>query len=166
MLKGLPQASFISMVDAVFCTVSIIIILMVMIPQNQSRVGQIAQADLTVSCAMRDPLDYKVQIRNSADAGPAPQEIHITSEMDFPAAVIAVRSFVDRELARLDRLSARVGVVFAGRDRICVDAIVCALARRSGECPRSDVDIREEALGGTIPIVTIVFTGASVGDRR
>lgn len=161
----LPEASFISMVDAVFCTVSIIMILMVMIPQNMTRVGQIAQADLTISCAMRDALDYTVQIRRSTDGKALPAELSITSETDFPAAVMSSRRFIGRELARFDQLSARVGVVFAGRDRICVDTIVCALARRAGECPRSGVEIPDEAFGTAIPIVTIVYSGGSAGDR-
>jgi hypothetical protein len=159
MATRLPEASFISMVDAVFCTVSIIMILMVMIPQNRSRVGQVAQADLAVSCAMRSPLDYTVQVRNSASIGAAAAELAVTSEIDFPSAVSASRQFIIQELARLDRLSARVGIVFTGRDRICVDTIMCALARRAADCPRSGVEIVDEAFGATIPIVTIVYSG-------
>jgi hypothetical protein len=164
MMARLPEASFISMVDAIFCTVSIIIILMVMIPQNQSRVGHVPQTDLTVSCAMRDPLDYKVQVKSAAAA--APPETHVTTDMDFPAAVIAVRQLINGELARLNRLSARVGVLFTGHDRICVDTVLCALAKGVSECPRSNIEIPERPPGETVPIVTIVFVGESVGDRR
>lgn len=152
------------MVDAIFCSVSIIIILILAIPQNQSQRGQIAQADLVVSCSMHNVMDYTIRGRRNDQKERADDDLHVTVDMDFPSAVVAIRNYITHKLAEVGpQLSARVAITFVGPDRICVDAIVCALARRRSECINPDVPIREEVFGETMPLVTVLYGTPSRG---
>lgn len=152
------------MVDAIFCSVSIIIILVLAIPQNQSRLGQIAQADLVVSCSMHNVVDYTIRGRRNGQKANTDDGLYVTVDMDFPSAVGAIRNYITHKLSEVGpQLSARVAIIFAGPDRICVDAIVCALARRRSECINPDVPIREQVFGDTTPLVTVLYGTPNVG---
>ena len=162
----LPAPSFVSMVDAALCAVSVIIVLIVVIPRLQSVNGHQPQADLVVSCSLRTPFRFAV---SAADPEGTKSSVDIdASQMDTPTSMVLIQQLVVGRLREIRRLSTRVAVIAAPQEGVCRDTILCALARRTADCPLTGVATdhlwRDEG-GQSFPILTIRY-GDPLGDRK
>ena len=153
----LPAASFVSMVDAVLCAVSVLIIMIVVLPRAALRPGYLPRAEMLVSCEAPTPLDMTI-----AASSPLPDSggrVQTTVGDTAQQTVLAIRRMLLGELQRLDGVSIRVAIAagsgpFASH---CLDLVSCAMERRDRACRIPGVDPWKLPEGTSIPIVSILY---------
>jgi len=127
MLRG--SGSMVAMVDAVFCMVAILIILIVTLPREPSQIGFQPQADAVLTCGGESFLQLSLGVSARGS-----KQVTKSLERRIPERVAQMREALDAALEGRDLALAQVRLIAAGPAFLaCNDAFHCAFPAL-GQC--------------------------------
>lgn len=152
----LPAASFVSMVDAVLCAVSVLIIMIVVLPRTASQPGYLPRAEMAVSCAAQTPAEMTISVSRR---GGLAREVRATISDTPPNTVRAIRGVLVEEMKQVDGVSVRLAIAADAGPyaSLCLDLVACAVERRERACRIRGVDPWQIPKGAAIPIVSVLY---------
>lgn len=162
----LPAASFVSMVDAVLCAVSVLIIMIVVLPRAASRPGHLPRAEVFVRCEARTPVNMTI---TASTAAPGPEgRVEATANQTPQQTIRAIRGMLLTVLQRQDSVSVRLAIAAdPGRFALhCLDIVGCAVERRDRACRVPEVEPWTLPEGEPVPIVSILYGAVDTPSPR